>query len=913
MSATPKTPGDPPIAETVAEQPHLRVAHPVPESIGPYRVIEIIGEGGMGVVYKAEQREPVRRVVALKIIKLGMDTKEVLARFDAERQALALMSHPNVAKVFEAGFTGSGGPYFAMEYVPGVSITAYCDTQKLTTRERLELFIPVCQAIQHAHQKGIIHRDLKPGNILITLFDGKPVPKVIDFGVAKATSIQLTQKTLFTQSGTVIGTLEYMSPEQATSSGLDVDTRTDVYSLGVILYQLLTGSLPFEPETLRKVSMEMVAHIIQNTDPPKPSQRLTGSRLSNNKQSKLPDTAEIARRHRTDVNTLRRELQGDLDWIVLKAMEKDRTRRYESASAFAADIQRHLSDEPVEARPPSTLYRVEKFVTRHRFGVFAAVAIFAALNAGLAAATYGLVKAKKATANAVSALQRANEQTAIAQQKEKEAKESTARAEQFSSFSQDLLSSIASQTTRKFDVQILDDVAHDIDRTASVGDPLDECRLRIQLARRYVALGFHRRAIAQFASALNSNYRAKTKGTELLSNLNEFADALMVDGKIAEAEKLVREALATLPSGDQTDAATAFTLDLLGSIEAASDRWQDAELHLNRAAAIRGNMKANRSATERRSGDTLAHQGALLLHKNDPEGRNLIEQAFQEYTRNYSGANRGIVGPMRRMARDAMRQLDWASARRFLDQAQPKRNADPGFLQDLIEVQNGLLQSRPDDPELLVDRAIYFARLGQFKEAAKDYARILQLRPDDADATFRYLTLLQAIDIDRYRVERHKALQRFGHLNDAELMLQIAKSSLASPIEGDDLQTACELARRAAALNPMEPFHIQGMGMAELRDRSFVGAINFFAKSHDASNFYRNALNDFYAAMAWMLLDDRVRAQAAFRAASRAWDVSAPVPGVDDLRQFREYLLCTLAREEARGLIAPGDERPFFK
>jgi serine/threonine protein kinase len=389
----PEDPTLPEPAETVdiGHPPPSRPRHLDLEQIGAYRIIERIGEGGMGLVYKAEQRQPVRRLVALKVIRVGMDTEEVVARFEAERQALALMNHPNVAKVYEAGMTDAGRPFFAMEFVPGVPLTRYCDDNKLTTRQRLELFIPVCNAVQHAHQKGIIHRDLKPSNILVTLFDGKPVPKVIDFGIAKATNQQLTQKTLFTQTGALIGTPEYMSPEQAMTSGLDVDTRTDVYSLGVILYELLTGTVPFDPRALRDAGLEGMARMIRETEPPKPSTRL--STLLEQSDSSGPSSSHAGAaargKSRIDPRTLRREIRGDLDWITLKAMEKDRTRRYDSAGALGEDVRRHLDSEPVLARPPSTKYRVERFVRRHRVGVAAAAAVVAALVVGLGAATAG--------------------------------------------------------------------------------------------------------------------------------------------------------------------------------------------------------------------------------------------------------------------------------------------------------------------------------------------------------------------------------------------------------------------------------------------------------------------------------------------------------------------------------------------
>jgi WD40 repeat protein/serine/threonine protein kinase len=380
-------------ATTVAPKGPLRASPADPEFIGPYRILEKMGEGGMGLVYKAEQREPVRRIVALKVIKLGMDTREVVARFEAERQALALMNHPNVAKVFEAGMTETGRPFFAMEHVPGVSLTQYCDNNKLTTRERLELFIPICHAVQHAHQKGIIHRDLKPSNVLVTLFDGKPVPKVIDFGIAKATNQQLTQQTLYTQTGSLIGTPEYMSPEQAQTSGLDVDTRTDVYSLGVILYELLTGALPFDPDTLHKAGPDGMAKMIREEEPEKPSTKLAVLHKTPTPRPNAPSAVALARLRRSDWRTLQRELRGDLDWIVLKAMEKDRTRRYETASALAADIDRHLRDEPISAGPPSTFYKVVKFARRNRGWFAAASSVAIALIVGFTLALVGFIRA----------------------------------------------------------------------------------------------------------------------------------------------------------------------------------------------------------------------------------------------------------------------------------------------------------------------------------------------------------------------------------------------------------------------------------------------------------------------------------------------------------------------------------------
>jgi eukaryotic-like serine/threonine-protein kinase len=327
--------------------------------IGRYKLLEKIGEGGFGVVWMAQQEEPVRRRVALKIIKLGMDTKEVVARFEAERQALAIMDHPNIARVFDGGVAVTGRPYFVMELVKGIPITDYCDASQLATSARLELFMQVCYAVQHAHHKGVVHRDLKPSNILITVQDDRPVPKVIDFGVAKATQARLTEKALFTRFRQWVGTPAYMSPEQAGLGSLDVDTRSDIYSLGVLLYELLTGRPPFDTQKLLDQGYEAVMRTIREDEPPKPSTRLStlaGGELS-----------LVAAKRGAEPAKLGRSVRGDLDWIVMKALEKDRTRRYETATAMAQDLRRHLAHEPVSANPPNIGYMLAKFVRRHEW------------------------------------------------------------------------------------------------------------------------------------------------------------------------------------------------------------------------------------------------------------------------------------------------------------------------------------------------------------------------------------------------------------------------------------------------------------------------------------------------------------------------------------------------------------------
>ncbi len=389
--------------------------------IGRYKLLQKLGEGGFGVVYMAEQKEPVKRRVALKIIKLGMDTGQVVARFEAERQALAMMDHPNIAKVLDAGATDTGRPFFVMELVKGVPITRYCDDNNLSMQERLGLFIPVCHAIQHAHQKGIIHRDIKPSNVMVTLHDGVPVPKVIDFGIAKATQQELTEKTIFTQYSQFIGTPAYMSPEQAEMSGLDIDTRSDIYSLGVLLYELLVGRTPLDGKELMSGGYDEIRRRIKEEEPPKPSTRVNTLEGA--------EKTTVARHRKVGPEQLSSELRGDLDWIVLKALEKDRTRRYETANGFALDIKRFLANEPVAAVPPSSGYLLKKYARRHRGALAVAAAIAGLLVAGITMSTWQAVRATRAQAAAEKAQAAELEQKLLAQTQQKKAEVERSRAE----------------------------------------------------------------------------------------------------------------------------------------------------------------------------------------------------------------------------------------------------------------------------------------------------------------------------------------------------------------------------------------------------------------------------------------------------------------------------------------------------
>jgi tetratricopeptide (TPR) repeat protein len=491
--------------------------------IGRYKIIDKIGEGGFGSVFMAEQEEPVRRMVALKIIKLGMDTKEVIARFEAERQALALMDHPNIARVFDAGATDTGRPFFVMELVRGVSINKYCDEHRLTTRQRLELFLDVCHAVQHAHQKGIIHRDLKPTNVLVTMQEDKAIPKVIDFGIAKATSHRLTEKTLYTGFREFVGTPEYMSPDQAELNGANVDTRTDIYSLGVLLYEILTSGRPFDGEMLNSASLADILRVIREVEPPKPSTRWL---VPNNAQ----ELTELAQHHRSEPRALMRRIRGDLDWIVMKAMEKNRSRRYATAKDLADDVERHLQHLPITASAPGIAYKCRKFIRRHRAAVLTGSIAVVALIGGFALATIGLIQANSARA----ALKIESEA----------AKQAQAGAEATNSFLQQMLASVDPDRALGREVTVrymLDEAAKRIEEGALIDQPEVEASVRMTLGETYEGLGAYETAEAHLSTASDILHsRLGERHPSTLRAQRSLAGILRVQGKFAAAESLLR-------------------------------------------------------------------------------------------------------------------------------------------------------------------------------------------------------------------------------------------------------------------------------------------------------------------------------------------------------------------------------------
>ena len=575
-------------AALAMEQPGLSAfmdAAPPAERVGAtiggrYKLLERIGEGGFGVVYMAEQQHPVRRRVALKVIKPGFDTRQVIARFEAERQALALMDHENIAKVFDAGATESGRPYFVMELVHGVPITEYCDRNELSARERLGLFVQVCRAVQHAHTKGVIHRDIKPTNVLVTMnVEGVAVPKVIDFGVAKAAGqdqLSLTEKTLFTNFAQMVGTPLYMSPEQAEMTGVDVDTRSDVYSLGVLLYELLTGTTPVDKERLKKAAFDEVRRIIREEEPPRPSTRLStlGDKLTT-----------ISVKRRADPRKLPRLVRGELDWIVMKALEKDRNRRYETANAFARDVERFLNDETVLARPQGGLYRFRKLVRRNKLKFAAASAVAAALLAGTAVSTWMYLQERAAHRRAV-ALEREQERLKIraetaaateaqlrlaAQTQERKALAEGAKKEQVAEFLKDLLRGAAPFVSQGRDTTVLREI---VDKTAQrVGKDLKEqpeveAELRIILGEVYRDLAEHKKAEQMLQRAVDlRRARFGNEHPEVAAALNSLAAVMLSQRELAAAQSLHEEALRIrrIAYGDH-HALVAESLDNLGLV-----------------------------------------------------------------------------------------------------------------------------------------------------------------------------------------------------------------------------------------------------------------------------------------------------------------------------------------------------------
>jgi non-specific serine/threonine protein kinase/serine/threonine-protein kinase len=677
-------------------------------SIGPYKLREQIGEGGMGIVYVAEQTQPVRRHVALKIIRPGMDSRQVIARFEAERQALAMMDHLNIARVFDGGTTPSGRPYFVMELVRGIPITEYCDAQKLTIRERLDLFVLVCRAVQHAHQKGIIHRDLKPSNILITLHDGVPVPKVIDFGVAKATGQSLTDKTVYTAFTQLVGTPLYMSPEQVELSGLDIDTRSDIYSLGVLLYELMTGTTPFDADTLRNAAFDEMRRIIREQEPQSPSVRL----------SSLGETLPtVSARRGVDARRLGPSLRGELDWIVMKALEKDRRRRYETANDFAADVMRYLTDQPVQACSPSAGYRLRKFVRRNKGPVAVGLALATLLVLGTVGTSIGLVWALRAERKATQEKERA---TAA----ETEAKEEAAAASAVRDFlTGDVIGQAAPDKNtgnKKLTVEeaagraaarIADKFAH---------QPRLEAEIRLTVGQIYAVLGDNTAAQPHMERALEISSRVLGEGhPKTLRFMSSLGGLYMDLGKLGQAEALLvqaRKGLRIALGESHPDTRTAMLR--LGLVHIYQGKLGQAETLF---VQLQGGRPLVQGGDQPDTGAMTNLAGIYMKQGRLAQAEELLAKALEEHRRTL-GEHRTLLIIINNLADVYMRQGKRAQAEQL-------------FLEAIRVSRHDLGEEHPVTLRATVNLANLYERAGRIPEYANliEQAWKAQKKPGSPD------------------------------------------------------------------------------------------------------------------------------------------------------------------------------------
>jgi len=711
------------------------------DEVGSYRLVRQIGEGGMGVVFEAEQHEPVRRRVALKLIKWGMDTEQVVTRFDSERQALALMSHPNIARVYDAGATAKGRPYFVMELVEGLPVTQYCDTERLDTRARLELFLKICEGVRHAHLKGVIHRDLKPSNILVATEDGTAVPKIIDFGIAKATEQRLTEQSLYTELGQLVGTPEYMSPEQAGLTNEDVDTRTDVYALGVVLYELLAGALPFDPAGLRKAGFEEIRRRIREEQPSKPSTRIdtTGR-----------DSVDVAARRRTDPPSLRRQLRGDLDWIVMRALEKERERRYEGAVELSADIRRHMRHEPVLAGPPDAAYRVGRFVRRHRTLVAGMAGIALALLAGIVVSTWFAVGQARARAEA--------ERQALV-------------SESVLTFLQDDVLSAASpeqSPDRELTVREALDAASETIEERFAGQPAMEGSIHSSIGLTYAALGLFDRAESHLESAIDRYTIEPGRGhpntAKTLGNLGEL---YRKQGRFDEAEPLLLEALATKRRFfSEDDVSLAISINNLGLMYRDWGRPGDAEPLLQEVLALERKHRGEDDV-----GTLTAIHNLALVYQD--LGR--IDEAQEMLARNLESWRR-VVGETHPFTLAATQVLAVAYGRgRRVDEAVE-------LLRGLVEHRRSVLGD--DHPDTLISTSALaegLARQGQLDEAASLHTETLEKARRTMPDHWRLAMMLSYYGDCLVQLERY---------DDAEAVLTESHRKLEKTFGQDDSRTS---------------------------------------------------------------------------------------------------------------------------
>jgi eukaryotic-like serine/threonine-protein kinase len=773
------------------------------DKIGHYKLLQQIGEGGCGVVYMAEQEEPVRRRVALKVIKLGMDTKSVIARFEAERQALALMDHPNIAKVLDAGSTDTGRPYFVMELVRGIKVTDFCDENNVSTEGRLKLFIQVCQAIQHAHQKGIIHRDIKPSNILVTVNDGVPVPKVIDFGIAKATAGRLTDKTLFTAFEQFIGTPAYMSPEQAVMTSLDIDTRSDIYSLGVLLYELLTGKTPFDANELFLAGLDAMRHIIREKEPQKPSTRL----------STMLDAERmvIASHRQTDPPKLLYLVRGDLDWIVMKSLEKDRGRRYETANDLTADIQRHLSNEPVNACPPSSFYRLQKAIRRNK-GVFAAGAtILIVLLTGVVVSTSQAIRATRAE----------REQTRLRQQAqadEKKAKTEAIKSEQTAKFLKNMLRGAGPSVARGRDATLLREI---LDKAAGRVDvelkdqPEARGDLQITLGNAYGEIGDLPRALTNYQRATDS-YRVAfgDNNVKLAFALGYLGQSQSFLNDIPAGQASARLGLEMARRCGDPETLAACLANVSRSFNYYGMGSTQGVPYIREAIALRQKLSNDPVALA----DCMEFLACCL--DDDEESESMVRQALVLHRQALGADHPKVIGDELVLGEKLLARRQLVEAETVLretvslsqtinDPNDPYQSISLRYLAETL-----ILQGKQDEAESIARQTVdkfpsnaecheQLGRLeitwGKWELAAEQLTLAVKLKSDDPGWTQIMLpVLVLAGRNEEYYRLRHGCLEGVAGVRDLDTRLNLARVVLLLPGDHDDLERACQYADAVA-------------------------------------------------------------------------------------------------------------------
>jgi serine/threonine protein kinase/tetratricopeptide (TPR) repeat protein len=895
--------------------------------IGRYKLLEKIGEGGMGVVYMAQQEEPVRRKVALKIIKLGMDTKAVVARFEAERQALALMDHPNIAKVLDAGATGTGRPYFVMELVQGVAITEFCSQNRLSVEERIKLFITVCQAVQSAHQKGIIHRDLKPTNILVIINAGAPMPMVIDFGVAKATNQRLTERTVFTNYAMIIGTPAYMSPEQAEMSRLDVDTRSDIYGLGVLLYELLTGTTPFPEKRLRSASYQEMQRIIMEEEPERPSTRLRQKSIDTSKPS---------------LATGRYSLSTDLDWIVMKCLEKDRARRYETATGLAADLKRHLDNEPVVARPPSNFYRFQRLVRRNTLAFAAGTAVAAAMLVGLAVSTLLFIQERRAHDSATRAEHLAASRLTESENARKE-------AEAISKFLVEVFESPdPARDGRTITVaETLSAAAKKLE-TELANQPARRAKLQRTLGATFDGLGLFREAIPLQEEV--RNYYLAVSGPEhpdTLAAMQDLANSYDSAGRLDEALKLREQVLTVRRKvlGPEHPNTFGVAANLANSYEEAR-RWDEAlklreevlafsrkvlgREHQRTLGAMLNLANSYENAGRRDEALKLREEAIPLHHKlngaENPLTLTMMLTMMGSLANSYDSAgrlgeslklreqvlelSRKIRGPEHRDTLAAMLNLAFS-----YDCA--GRHAEAIKLrEDLLALcRKALGEDHPDTVYVMQSLADSYSSVGRNKEAFAVLEEACKADPKNSDASLTLATWQTWFGQDaEYEATRRRQVEQAEGKGAVDLHRAAKGYCLRPSTDAALLAKVCNLALRSVQLgkeigDPFLRFYQQGLGMAEYRNGQYADAERDLTVAEQMlvrAGPDNQSIARLYRVMSLFRQNRSEEARTLFRQAEAQMP---PLPQDENKPQLNggpvvhDLLICWLAYKEAKALI----------